>query len=89
MYNATQVDAGQGMVVVRDTSGHVHFLIGSSWHRMSSIEFKHASVGPAGLWATGNSGEKVYKYIAGNFRIVTSGNYYCHHYYYYNLLHRE
>lgn len=88
MYNATQVDAGQGMVIARDTSGYVYFLIGSSWHRMSSIEFKHASVGPAGLWATGNSGEKVYKYIAGNFRIVTSGNYYCH-YYYYKLLHGE
>ncbi|KAM8739709.1 fish-egg lectin-like [Acanthopagrus schlegelii] len=73
MYNVTQVDAGQGMVIVRDTSGYVYFLIGSSWHRMSTTEFKHASVGPAGIWATGNTRDKVYKYIAGNFQIVTSG----------------
>uniref|UniRef100_A0A671YUV7 Fish-egg lectin n=1 Tax=Sparus aurata TaxID=8175 RepID=A0A671YUV7_SPAAU len=71
LYNARQIDAGQGKVVATNSYGHVHFLIGSSWYRMSSIRFKHASIGPAGLWATGNSGDKVYKYIAGNF--VASG----------------
>ena len=75
LYNARQIDAGQGKVVAINSYGHVYFLIGSSWYRMSSIRFKHASIGPAGLWATGNSRDKVYKYIAGNF-VASGGNYY-------------
>ncbi|XP_073337019.1 fish-egg lectin-like [Pagrus major] len=72
LYNVRQIDAGQGKVIARDTSGYVYFLIGSSWYRMSSVRFRHASLGPAGLWATSNSGNRVYKYIAGNF-VVSSG----------------
>ncbi|XP_036977925.1 fish-egg lectin-like [Acanthopagrus latus] len=72
LYNVRQIDAGQGKVIARDTYGYVYFLIGSSWHRMSTIRFNHASIGPAGLWATGSSGDKIYKYIAGNF-VISSG----------------
>uniref|UniRef100_A0A671YQ37 Fish-egg lectin-like n=1 Tax=Sparus aurata TaxID=8175 RepID=A0A671YQ37_SPAAU len=70
--NARQVDAGSGEVVAINSDGYVYFLVGSSWCKMSTNTFNHASIGPAGLWATSISGNRVYKYIAGNF-VISSG----------------
>ncbi|XP_049432653.1 fish-egg lectin-like [Epinephelus fuscoguttatus] len=66
LYNARQIDAGQGKVVATDRNNYPYFLIGSSWQRLSSIRFRHLSVGPAGLWGCTTS-NIVYKYVAGNF----------------------
>ncbi|XP_049926590.1 fish-egg lectin-like [Epinephelus moara] len=66
LYNARQLDAGQGKVVALDRNNYPYFLIGSSWRRLSSIRFRHLSVGPAGLWGSSTS-NIVYKYVAGNF----------------------
>lgn len=74
LYNVKQVDAGQGKVVVRDSSYRAYFLSGSSWYRLGSARIKHVSVGPAGMWAVDTS-NRVYKYVAGNF-VPSSGNYY-------------
>ncbi len=82
LYNAVQIDAGQGQVVARDTSSYVYFLIGAYWQRMTtSVRFRHVSVGPAGLWGSGTT-NKVYKYVAGNF-LPSTGNYHYYYYYYY------
>nr|XP_033488177.1 fish-egg lectin-like [Epinephelus lanceolatus] len=66
LYNARQLDAGQGKVVALDRNNYPYFLIGSSWQRLSSVRFRHLSVGPAGLWGSSTS-NIVYKYVAGNF----------------------
>ncbi|XP_042367704.1 uncharacterized protein LOC121961710 [Plectropomus leopardus] len=65
LYDAQQIDAGLGKVVVlaRNIS---YCLIGSSWTPLSSIQFGHVSVGPAGIWASDTS-NRVYKYIQGKF----------------------
>lgn len=72
LYNAVQVDAGQGKVVARDRN-YAYFLISRRWSRLSTTRIKHVSVGPAGLWASSSS-NKVYKYIAGDLR-ASNGNY--------------
>ncbi|XP_029969962.1 fish-egg lectin-like [Salarias fasciatus] len=68
---ATQIDAGQGQVVMRNDNSEVFFLIESTWTKLSSVPLKHVSVGPAGIWGV-DSSEKVYKYVAGDF-ILMSG----------------
>lgn len=65
LYNVQQIDSGQGQVVARDSRYFAYFLIGASWYRLSTLRFRHVTVGPAGLWATGTN-YKVYKYVAGN-----------------------
>lgn len=79
LYNALQIDAGQGKVVAIDRNYYMYFLMGSSWYRMSTLRFKHATVGPAGLWAA-STGNRVYKYVGGQLR-QASGNYYYYYYY--------
>nr|XP_046235115.1 fish-egg lectin-like [Scatophagus argus] len=69
LYNAVQIDAGQGKVIVRDTNGFVYFLLGRSWYRMTTLRFKHSSIGPAGLWAT-STANRVYKFVSGNFLLA-------------------
>ncbi|XP_049891966.1 fish-egg lectin-like [Epinephelus moara] len=66
LYNAQQIDAGQGQVVATDRYNYPYVLIGSFWQRLSSIRFKHLSVGYAGLWGSSTS-NIVFKYVAGNF----------------------
>ncbi|XP_059182285.1 fish-egg lectin-like [Centropristis striata] len=67
LYNAQQIEAGQGKVVARDRSNYPYFLIGSSWIRLSYVRFRQITVGPAGLWGCDTS-SRVYKYVAGNFQ---------------------
>lgn len=64
--SAAQIDAGHGRVVVTTTSRYPYTLIGNSWYRLTTLRFKHVSVGPAGLWGSDTS-NRVYKYVAGNF----------------------
>uniref|UniRef100_A0A672G5Y4 Uncharacterized protein n=1 Tax=Salarias fasciatus TaxID=181472 RepID=A0A672G5Y4_SALFA len=61
---ATQIDAGQGQVVMTNDKSEVFFLSGSTWARLGSVPLKHVSVGSAGIWGV-DSSEKVYKYVAG------------------------
>uniref|UniRef100_A0A3Q2CK78 Fish-egg lectin-like n=2 Tax=Cyprinodon variegatus TaxID=28743 RepID=A0A3Q2CK78_CYPVA len=63
---ANQIDAGQGMVVMTDTSSNVFFLSGSSWTKLGSVPLKHVSVGPAGIWGVSND-DQVYKFSGGDF----------------------
>ncbi|KAE8281617.1 hypothetical protein D5F01_LYC20610 [Larimichthys crocea] len=65
--NALQIDAGQGKVVAIDRSYYMYFLMGSRWYRMSTLKFKHATVGPAGLWAA-STRNRVYKSVGGQLR---------------------
>ncbi|CAN9508102.1 unnamed protein product [Ophioblennius macclurei] len=66
---ATQIDAGQGQVVMRNDKSEVFFLTGSMWTRLGSVPMKHVSVGPAGIWGVDGS-DKVYKYSGGDFLLA-------------------
>ncbi|XP_034720021.1 fish-egg lectin-like [Etheostoma cragini] len=67
LLNAQQIDAGLGNVVARDNLNIAYSLIGEQWQRLSTIRFKHVSVGPAGLWGCDTT-NRVYKFVAGNFQ---------------------
>lgn len=69
LYNAAQIDAGQGMVVARNSYYYPYFLSGTAWYRLGTVKLKHVTAGPAGIWGTGTS-NRVYKYTAGNFTAV-------------------
>uniref|UniRef100_A0A672G7T5 Fish-egg lectin-like n=1 Tax=Salarias fasciatus TaxID=181472 RepID=A0A672G7T5_SALFA len=62
---ATQIDAGQGQVVMRNDKSEVFVLSGSTWIRLGSVPIKHVSVGPAGIWGV-DSSDNVYKYGGNN-----------------------
>nr|XP_015811146.2 fish-egg lectin [Nothobranchius furzeri] len=64
--SAAQIDAGQGQVVMTDSSLNVFFLTGSAWSKLGSVAFKHVSVGPAGIWGV-DSSNKIYKFVDGEF----------------------
>ncbi|KAA8579918.1 hypothetical protein FQN60_005941, partial [Etheostoma spectabile] len=55
------IDAGLGNVVARDNLNIAYSLIGEQWQRLSTIRFKHVSVGPAGLWGCDTT-NRVYKF---------------------------
>ncbi|XP_037615747.1 fish-egg lectin-like isoform X1 [Sebastes umbrosus] len=61
-----QIDAGSGQVVA-NSRYYAYFLMGTSWYRMSTLRFRHVTVGPAGLWAIGTN-YRVYKYVAGIYK---------------------
>ncbi|XP_043964099.1 fish-egg lectin-like [Gambusia affinis] len=63
---ATQVDAGNGMVVMTDRNSNAFFLSDSTWSKLSSVPLKHVSVGLAGVWGVGRD-NTVYKFAAGDF----------------------
>ncbi|XP_006805610.1 fish-egg lectin-like [Neolamprologus brichardi] len=65
-FPAVQIDAGQGNVVMTDSNNHAYFLLGSQWYKMGSLNLKHVSVGPAGIWGV-DLNNRVYKYVAGSF----------------------
>uniref|UniRef100_A0A672G7R4 Fish-egg lectin-like n=1 Tax=Salarias fasciatus TaxID=181472 RepID=A0A672G7R4_SALFA len=69
---ATQIDAGQGQVVMRNDKSEVFVLSGSTWIRLGSVPIKHVSVGPAGIWGVDNnvffhvfSGQSLHQVDAG------------------------
>uniref|UniRef100_A0A3Q1FNC0 Uncharacterized protein n=1 Tax=Acanthochromis polyacanthus TaxID=80966 RepID=A0A3Q1FNC0_9TELE len=53
--NVAQIDAGQGMVVVRDRYYYAYFLSGSYWSRLGTVRLNHVTVGAAGIWGTDTS----------------------------------
>ncbi|XP_054911522.1 fish-egg lectin-like [Poeciliopsis prolifica] len=63
---ASQVDAGNGMVVMTDKNSNSFFLSDSSWSKLGSVPLKHVSVGSAGVWGVDRD-NKVYKFSAGDF----------------------
>ncbi|XP_072233113.1 fish-egg lectin-like [Leuresthes tenuis] len=65
-FPASQIDAGQGKVVLRDRHSRAYFLSGSHWYRLGSVYLKHVLVGDAGIWGV-DYANRVYKYIAGEF----------------------
>lgn len=70
-FPATQIDAGQGKVVIRDRNYYPYFLSGSFWYRLGTYRLKHVSVGPAGICGV-DTANRVYKYVAGNFVLANS-----------------
>uniref|UniRef100_A0A672G780 Fish-egg lectin-like n=1 Tax=Salarias fasciatus TaxID=181472 RepID=A0A672G780_SALFA len=52
---ATQIDAGQGQVVMRNDKSEAFVLSGSTWTRLGSLPIRHISVGPAGIWGVDNN----------------------------------
>ncbi|XP_051806338.1 fish-egg lectin-like [Acanthochromis polyacanthus] len=68
--NVAQIDAGQGMVVVRDRYYYAYFLSGNYFYRLGTVRLNHVTVGPAGIWGTDTS-NKVHKFIANNFTTVS------------------
>uniref|UniRef100_A0A8C6NIY9 Fish-egg lectin n=1 Tax=Nothobranchius furzeri TaxID=105023 RepID=A0A8C6NIY9_NOTFU len=64
--SAAQIDAGQGQVVLTDSSSNVFFLSGSTWSKLGSVPLKHVTVGPAGIWGV-DSSNKIYKFVGGDF----------------------
>ncbi len=72
MNNALQIDAGQGKVVAKNRNMNLFFPTGSTWVTLSPLWVKHATIGPAGLWAT-DTANRVYKCVAGQFQIA-NGN---------------
>uniref|UniRef100_A0A8C6KI89 Fish-egg lectin-like n=1 Tax=Nothobranchius furzeri TaxID=105023 RepID=A0A8C6KI89_NOTFU len=60
------IDAGQGQVVLTDSSSNVFFLSGSTWSKLGSVPLKHVTVGPAGIWGV-DSSNKIYKFVGGDF----------------------
>lgn len=71
---ATQVDAGNGMVVMTDRNSNAFFLSDSTWSKLSSVPLKHVSVGLAGVWGV-DQDNTVYKFAAGDF-FPTRGEFY-------------
>ncbi|XP_029969958.1 fish-egg lectin-like [Salarias fasciatus] len=63
---ATQIDAGQGQVVMTNNKSEAFFLSGSTWTGLGSVPMKHVSVGPTGIWGV-DSSDEVYKYGGGDF----------------------
>ncbi|KAM9705153.1 fish-egg lectin-like [Menidia menidia] len=66
LFPASQIDAGQGKVVLRDRYSKTYFLSGSSWYRLGSVSLKHITTGAAGIWGV-DYADRVHKYIAGEF----------------------
>uniref|UniRef100_A0A8C6KI54 Fish-egg lectin-like n=1 Tax=Nothobranchius furzeri TaxID=105023 RepID=A0A8C6KI54_NOTFU len=73
--SAAQIDAGQGQVVLTDSSSNVFFLSGSTWSKLGSVPLKHVTVGPAGIWGV-DSSNKIYKFVGGDFvsQVDAGGN---------------
>uniref|UniRef100_A0A3B5R0G5 Fish-egg lectin-like n=1 Tax=Xiphophorus maculatus TaxID=8083 RepID=A0A3B5R0G5_XIPMA len=65
-FAATQIDAGNGMVVMTDKNSNAFFLSDSSWSKLGSVALKHVSVGSAGVWGIDRD-NTVYKFAAGDF----------------------
>ncbi|XP_017287044.1 fish-egg lectin-like [Kryptolebias marmoratus] len=65
-FPASQLDAGQGEVVMTDNNSNVFYLSGSTWFQLGTVALKHVSVGPAGIWGVDLS-DTVYKFVAGDF----------------------
>ncbi|XP_043964098.1 fish-egg lectin-like [Gambusia affinis] len=63
---ATQVDAGNGMVVMTDRNSNAFILSDSTWSKLGSVALKHVSVGLAGVWGV-DQDNTVYKFAAGDF----------------------
>uniref|UniRef100_A0A8D2JKM3 Uncharacterized protein n=1 Tax=Varanus komodoensis TaxID=61221 RepID=A0A8D2JKM3_VARKO len=59
-----QIDAGNGLVVGLEPTGNAFMLNGDDWLYLAG-DMKHVTVGPNGLWMTGNNGN-LYRMIGGN-----------------------
>uniref|UniRef100_A0A8C6LKR3 Fish-egg lectin-like n=1 Tax=Nothobranchius furzeri TaxID=105023 RepID=A0A8C6LKR3_NOTFU len=64
--SAAQIDAGQGQVVMTDSSSNAYFLSGSGWSKLGTVPLSHVTVGPAGIWGV-DSFDKIYKFVRGDF----------------------
>nr|XP_019955551.1 PREDICTED: fish-egg lectin-like [Paralichthys olivaceus] len=69
LYGARQIDAGMGKVVVSDSRRQTFFLSAVAWYRLGRTSMKHVSVGAGGLWGCSHA-NKVYKYVAGDFKLA-------------------
>ncbi|XP_029968776.1 fish-egg lectin-like [Salarias fasciatus] len=70
---ATQIDAGQGQVVMRNDKSEAFVLSGSTWTRLGSLPIRHISVGPAGIWGV-DSSDKVYRFGDSDFLLTHGQN---------------
>uniref|UniRef100_A0A1A8AMF6 Fish-egg lectin n=1 Tax=Nothobranchius furzeri TaxID=105023 RepID=A0A1A8AMF6_NOTFU len=64
--SAAQIDAGQGQVVMTDSSSNAYFLSGSGWSKLGTVPLIHVTAGPAGIWGV-DSSNNIYKFVGGDF----------------------
>ncbi|XP_060936339.1 fish-egg lectin-like [Limanda limanda] len=69
LYGAIQIDAGMGQVVVADKYKRTYLLSGLAFYRLGRLGMKHVTVGAGGLWGSCLA-NKVYKYVAGDFKLA-------------------